>query len=174
MRFLKLNFLAMKEIIMKKILRYIVNADLFLSGISLVCLIIITFTGVISRYVFNTSYVWGEEAMLALIVWVVWFGGSAAFRHGNPIRIEIVVDMFPKRIQKIFSVFICLISTALLLYLLLRSISFLELMYNSKRVTQVLHISKTLVYSCIPISCILMIVNMIHKTFISLRENNNS
>jgi len=152
---------------------YIVNADLLISGTALVFLIIITFTGVISRYVLNASFVWGEEAMLALIIWVVWYGGSAAFRYGNPIRIEIIVDMFPMRVQRIVTGIICLTSTVLLSYLFIRSIYFVELMYTTKRTTQVMYISKALIYSCIPISCVLMIINMICKTFITLREDNN-
>ena len=154
---------------MKKVFGAITNADLFLSGASLVCLVIITFTGVIARYIFNSSYVWGEEAMLSLIIWVIWFGGSALFRISSPVSIEIIVDLLPKIFQIIITVFSWLVGIALLSFLLRQSVNFVELMFNTKRVTPVLYIPKALVYSCIPISCFLMIINMTYRTYKTLR-----
>ena len=160
---------------MKRIWRFIINADLLLSCTALVCLVIVTFTGVFARYLFNAPYIWGEEIMLALIIWVVWFAGSAIFRCGNPLCVEIFVDLLPKRIQKIITALICLTSVVLLTYLFIQSINFVQLMYRTSRATQVLRLPRWLMYSCIPISCALMIINMVSRAFTALckgKDNN--
>lgn len=150
---------------MKKLLAHIVRIDLYISCTALAVLILITFTGVITRYFFNAPYTWGEEVQLTLIVWVIWYGASAAFRYGNQICVDMVVDLFPQKVQKVIEIIIFLISAAMLVYLLSQSITYVAQLARTSRTTEVLHISKALIYSCMPISCALMILNYTYATW---------
>lgn len=150
---------------MKKILRHVVRIDLYISCTALAVLILITFTGVIARYFLNAPYTWGEEVQLALIVWVIWYGASAAFRYGNQICVDMVVDLFPKKVQKVIEIVIFLIAAVMLGYLFSQSVTYVSQLARTNRTTEVLHIPKALIYSCMPIGCGLMILNFTYATW---------
>ncbi|MBS6642132.1 MAG: TRAP transporter small permease [Clostridiaceae bacterium] len=153
---------------MKKVINFIVNLDLYIACVTLVVLILITFTGVISRYCFNAPYTWGEEMQLFMIVWTIWFAGSASCRYGQQICVDMVVDLFPKTFQKVLEVVIYIISAALLFYLFKKGIVYVQQLYKTNRTTEILHISRALIYSCVPICSLLMIVNMTYATWCSV------
>lgn len=57
--------------ISNKRLKSLLNLDLLVASISLITLIIITFFGVLMRYIFNNPFVWQQEVQLWCFVWVV-------------------------------------------------------------------------------------------------------
>ena len=68
------------------------------------------------RYCFGNPFVWQEEVQLALSVWVVFLGGRYAFVCGNHAAIDVIVEMFPEKIQKAISILIAIISVIVLAY----------------------------------------------------------
>lgn len=157
---------------MKKVIDFIVNLDLYIACVTLVALILITFTGVISRYCFNAPYTWGEEVQLFLIVWTIWFAGSASCRYGQQICVDMVVDLFPKAFQKVLEVVIYLICVGLLFYLFQKGTVYVQQLYKTNRTTEILHISRAFIYSCVPVCSLLMIVNMTYATWCSVFGKN--
>lgn len=145
---------------MKKVLKMIVNLDILISCVALVILIAVTFSNAILRYFFNAPYQWGEEVQMILIVWLIWFGGSCAFRTGNQICVDILLGLLPKGMQKVIHVVIFLISAAVLAFLMVQGIAYVEQLADTNRITETLHIPRVVVYSCMPVSCLLMIGNM--------------
>ena len=99
---------------MKNIIHKILSLDLVISGIALIVLIILTFLGSLMRYIINKPIIWQEEVQIGLAIWVIFFGASAAFRYSNHIAIDMIVDMFPKNIQKIIEVLIAIITISVL------------------------------------------------------------
>ena len=81
-----------------KALKVLGNLDMVFAGVLMVGLIVLTFVGVIRRYFLRDPITWMEEVQMLLFLWVVFLGGSAAFRTGSHIAIEIVVDALPKKI----------------------------------------------------------------------------
>ena len=77
------------------------NADVLAACGALVLLVGVTFFGVIMRYCLGDPFVWQEEVQLALIIWVVFLGGRYAFVCGNHAAIDVIVEMFPEKLQKI-------------------------------------------------------------------------
>lgn len=142
-----------------KILPILANIDVFVAGIALAILIILTFLGVIWRRAFGAPFTWLEEVQLACMVWIVFASAGAAFRYGNHVAIEMVVDLMPKKIQKVFTVFISVVVVAVISYLFVQSIGFIQLFIKSGRTTPMLEIPYTLIYGIAPVSFILMILN---------------
>ena len=95
---------------MKKIGKILANIDLMISCIALLALIYVTFSNVILRYFLNAPYQWGEEVQMILIVWLIWFGGSAAFRTGNQICVDMILGLLPRRLQTVVNIVIYIIS----------------------------------------------------------------
>ena len=135
------------------------NLDFIISGTMLAALILYTFLGVVMRYLIRKPIIWGEEFQLFCIVIIVFFGAGAGFRTGSHVAIDIVVDRFPEKAQKIFECVIYVISVGVFIYFALQSAAFVRQMYTTKRTTDILDIPHFITYSAFPLGCALMIVN---------------
>ena len=144
-------------------MKIIGNLDIAVAASMLIILITVTFLGVFMRYLVNRPFSWQEEVQLACMVWIVFAGGGAAFRMGNHVAIEMVVDLFPKTVQRIIEYFIGLVVTVVLLYLTWQSFAFLEVFIRTGRSTSMLGIPFSLIYGIAPVSFILMIINYFYS-----------
>ena len=81
-------------------LSILANLDIAVAAVILAVLIVLTFAGVIWRYIFNAPFTWLEEVQTSCMVWIVFAGAGAAFRMGNHVAIEMIVDMMPEKMQK--------------------------------------------------------------------------
>ncbi|MDR2445321.1 MAG: TRAP transporter small permease [Spirochaetaceae bacterium] len=137
----------------------LVNLDFIISGTMLAVLILYTFFGVIMRYFIRKPIIWGEEFQLFCIVIIVFFGAGAGFRTGSHVAIDIVVDRFPPKLQKIFEWLIYVISMGVFIYFTLQSAAFVRQMYATRRTTDILDIPHFITYSAFPLGCVFMMVN---------------
>ncbi len=112
------------------VLRLLLNLDTVLSSVSLVALIGVTFGGAIMRYVFNSPFAWQEEVQLMLIVWIVFFGGRYAFAAGNHCAIDVLVELFPKKVQRYLSLVILALTLIALGYTAWQSCAYILQMYR--------------------------------------------
>lgn len=141
------------------------NLDIVVASVVLAILIVLTFAGVPFRYVFNKPFTWLEEVQLACMVWIVFAAAGAAFRAGNQVAIEMVVDMLPKKLQKVVEVLISVIVVAVLGYLLYQSFGYLEIFVRSGRSTPMLKIPYVFIYGIAPVSYVLMVISYFYALF---------
>ncbi|WMC92125.1 TRAP transporter small permease [Kineothrix sp. MB12-C1] len=137
----------------------ILGIDYCISGVCLILLVCVTFFGVIWRYFLNSPFIWQEEVQLGLITWVIYFGASAAFRNGSHIAIDMIVDMFPEKMQKVMDVIIYIVSMGVLGFIFINGISLVQQFIRTSRVTNILRIPTQYIYMAIPIGCVLMAVS---------------
>lgn len=145
--------------IKNKFLNTLINLDYVIAGASLITLITITFLGVLMRYFFSTPFIWQEEVQLWCFMWIVFFGAGAAFRTGNHIAIDILVDSFPIKLKKVVEIFNYVVVTAVLIYFYKHSSTLVEQMIKTGRTTNILKINYAIIYRAFPIGCLLMILN---------------
>lgn len=149
------------------------NLDVWVAGIALSILIVITFFGVIMRYVFSDPFVWLEEVQIGLFLWVVFLGGSAAFRMRAHVEISMLVDLFPKVVQQVVSIFIYFVVSGSLLYLGMKSSDMVAMFLRTQKSTSVLSIPSAFIYGIIPASALLMWISYtkpIVKDLMALHE----
>lgn len=151
-----------KESTLKTILG---NLDIAVASIALIILIVLTFSGVIMRYIVGKPYTWLEEVQLFCMVWIVFAAGGAAFRTGSHVAIEMVVEMFPENVQKVIGYIIDIVVFAVIAYLFWNSIGFIQMFLKSGRSTSMLKIPLALQYVIAPISYILMIVSYFYTKY---------
>jgi len=135
------------------------NLDIAIASVTLAILIVLTFLGVIWRYILGAPFTWLEEVQLACLVWIVFAAGGAAFRTGNHVAIEMVVDLMPKKMQRVMTVLISIVVVAVLGYLFYETIGFLQMFARSGRSTSMLNIPYTLIYGIALLSYVDMIVS---------------
>jgi TRAP-type C4-dicarboxylate transport system permease small subunit len=143
----------------------LLNIDIAIAGTALVVLIVLTFFGVIMRYIFGSPFTWLEEVQLWCMVWIVYAAAGAAFRTGSHVAIEMVVELFPKAVQKIIEILISLVVVSVIGFLFIESIGFVKLFVRSGRTTNMLSVPYSLIYGIVPISCILMIINFFYAKY---------
>lgn len=146
----------------KKILA---NLDMVCAGIALVVLIVVTFGGVIFRYLLDSPIIWAEEVQLWCFLWVTFLGSGAAFRYGSHVAIEIVYELLPKAAKKILDVIIYVIVMGILIYLLILGGDLLDLMVKIGKTTSILQIPMWFINGIIPVGCILMMVSYTYSFY---------
>ncbi|NDL66852.1 TRAP transporter small permease [Anaerotalea alkaliphila] len=141
------------------------NLDLVVGGIALAALVVLTFSGVIMRYAFSQPFTWLEEVQLWCMVWIVYITAGAAFRTGSHVAIEMVVDMFPVKLQKVMEVLISIVVVVVIAYLFVQSVGFVNLFLMNGRTTNMLSVPFALIYGIVPISAISMLFNFFYAAW---------
>ncbi|MGH1331637.1 MAG: TRAP transporter small permease [Paracoccaceae bacterium] len=81
-------------------------------------MVLLTFTNVVMRYIFNSSLIWGLEVVLILFAWLVLFGIAYGFKVTSHLGVDALTNMLPHRGQRIMgllSALACLIYALLLM-----------------------------------------------------------
>ena len=99
-----------------KIASVLMNLDIAVASAILAILIVLTFLGVIWRYIFDAPFTWLEEVQTSCLVWIVFAAAGAAFRTGNHVAIQMIVDLMPAKVQKIMEWFISIVVVAVVGY----------------------------------------------------------
>jgi TRAP-type C4-dicarboxylate transport system permease small subunit len=76
----------------------------WLTSAILVALLLIVLAQIVSRYVFNSSLSWTEEAARYLMIWGVLLGAGLAYLNGYLISIELFVSRFPAPLRRVVRV----------------------------------------------------------------------
>ena len=141
------------------------NLDIVVASIILAILIVLTFLGVVWRYIFNAPFTWLEEVQTSCMVWIVFAGAGAAFRSGNHVAIEMIVDLMPKSMQKIMVILISIVVVVVIGYLFMQSIGFIQVFVKSGRSTSMLKIPYSWVYGIAIVSYFDMIISYFYALF---------
>ena len=59
----------------------LMNIDIVVASIILAILIVLTFLGVVWRYIFNAPFTWLEEVQTSCMVWIVFAGANPDFHR---------------------------------------------------------------------------------------------
>lgn len=140
----------------KKILS---NLDLALAGVAFVILIVVTFGGVIMRYILSSPLAWAEEVQLWMFLWITFLGAGAAFRYGSHVAVEIVYEILPVKVKHVMDYINYIIVMLILLYLMFLGFDLLALMAKIGKTTAILRIPTMFINAVIPICCLIMMVS---------------
>jgi len=72
-------------------------------------MVIIIFYQVIARYVFNNPPKWSEEIALLLMIWITLLVAGIELRKGIHMRVELFINLFTEKINKILDTVVYLI-----------------------------------------------------------------
>ena len=100
-----------------KVISILANLDIAVASVILTVLIVLTFLGVVWRYIFNNPFTWLEEVQTSCMVWIVFAAAGAAFRSGNHVAIEMIVDLMPAKMQKVMEWLISIVVVVVIGYL---------------------------------------------------------
>ncbi|MDV7104021.1 TRAP transporter small permease [Vibrio sp. TH_r3] len=79
---------------------------------------LLTFANVVCRYVFNDNILWALELTVFMFAWMVLVGASYGVKRHFHIGVDVIINMAPKGLQKIYAIIavsLCLCFSVLLL-----------------------------------------------------------
>ena len=85
---------------MKKFLQKYDKFEEYLLIGSLVFNVLLIFSQILMRTIFNYSLSWTEELSRYIFIWQTWLGTSIALKYKQHIRVEILINIFKKAKNK--------------------------------------------------------------------------
>lgn len=152
-------------------LKRVLNLDYILTATIFVVLVIITFLGVISRYFLGEPFTWLEELQLALFLALIYLGGGAAFRTGGHVAIDVLVDRFSLRAQRVTKWIVAAVVSLILGFFAWQGIGLVANLAAVDRTTNILDIPAPLIYSVVPVGMIWMIINYLVSEYFGTEDD---
>ncbi len=148
-------------------LNFIEEWILFISvNVALVAL----FANVVLRYGFNYSLAWSEELVREVIILTTFIGCSAAIRNRSMIKIDAMIQIFPK-LKLPFTYFSNIMLLAFAVLLVYYGWKMAELQVLTSQKTIILRIPLVYLYSILPITGVMMIIRTIHVMYLDITEH---
>lgn len=91
---------------------------------------LLAFINVVLRYVFDGGWAWAGEMTNYLFIWSAFFAAAYGFRKGIHISVTILIEKFPAPIAKAYLVFSSALTTVFLMFIVVYSVQYLQVMYE--------------------------------------------
>jgi C4-dicarboxylate transporter DctQ subunit len=129
----------------------VVQAASYALGVLLLIAACINVANVIARYVFRRPFVWGEEIILYLVIWLVFIGlPVAAWRHLH-LRMDVVYEWFPRALRRLVGIVIALVTLWLCAQMVFLAWRVIALLQSNNQRSAAAGVPMFLVYWAIPI-----------------------
>jgi len=147
---------------MSKVIGFMNTSLKYILFILMSALILCVFAQVIFRFVIEQPLAWTEELARFILFWLTFLGAAYAMSLKAHVSIDFFVNKLPKSLYKASLVLSALISTVFFYILVTEGYSIT--MRTMGQLTPVLEIPMGIVYTVIPISGIILTINLMHIT----------
>lgn len=93
-------------------------------------MVLLTFSQVIARYIFNSGWGAALEATTLMFAWMILFGASYGIKIGAHLGVDALVTLFPSKLFRVATVFGALTGVAYALILLSGSFTYIAKMWQ--------------------------------------------
>lgn len=146
-----------------KLMDGIVTIIEYIMSATLAIMAFVTVLEVVRRYIFGLSYPWAEELVRYLLVWVTFVGGSVAFKTGNMVLLDLVINYLSDKNKNILAMITNTVSLAFLAYLFHYSVRYTFSSVIIDQISTGLGVSMLYAYLSVPLGFGLMIVFSINN-----------
>lgn len=137
------------------------KVQIFIVSIFLSLLVICVIIQVVARFLFNTGLAWTDEISIFSFLWASLIGAAIAVETSNAHLIDFFINLLPKDIKKIVSIFVVFLLVICLLILIKYGIDLCLLVHFQR--SAVLNMPMSYMYACLPISALFMLVSSIFE-----------
>ncbi|MCG8566805.1 MAG: TRAP transporter small permease [Desulfobacterales bacterium] len=109
------------------------------------------FVNVVLRYGFNYTLAWSEELVRIVIIYSTFVGASMAVRQGAMIRIDAVVQVFP-RLKKWLTLYTHLLMLGFAVIMVYYGYQMTRLQWVTQQKTIIMQIPLVIVYAIMPVT----------------------
>ncbi len=113
------------------------------------------FANVVLRYGFNYTLAWSEELVRIVIIYSTFIGASVAVRQGAMIRIDAVVQVFP-RLKKGLTLYTHLLMLGFAGIMVFHGCKMAHLQWLTHQKTIIMQIPLVIVYAVMPVTGVMI------------------
>ncbi|EGL81747.1 Tripartite ATP-independent periplasmic transporter DctQ component [Caldalkalibacillus thermarum TA2.A1] len=153
---------------MGNFVRMVNNGIKYFLILLLAVLIVVVMLQVIFRFVIHQPLAWTEELARYCLVWLTFLGAAYAMSARAHVGVEFLINLVPLGVRKGMVLLAALVS--LIFFLIIIGQGY-ELMQRSMtQLTPVLRLPMGIVYSVIPLSGLIFVMNLFHVTLEEMRK----
>lgn len=119
---------------------------------------VLVFTNVVSRYLFNHSFVWAEEISRYMMIWVGFLGSGLVLRIGAHIAVDVFQDLMPRRVAQAMRLAVLTVMLVCIGAMGWLGVQYVAFAWGQE--TPVLNWNFGLIYLVIPIGAALMLLHL--------------
>ena len=164
---------------MKKAIEFIEKTPVtkIVSSILIMAMAVIMTMNVVTRYVFNFSFKWGDEILRYMAVYLAFIGTAAAWEYaGTHVAVTLFVEkVLPEKVRPAIRLLSDIITLVFLGFVTRYGFVLVKKIQASHQASPALRVPMYLVYMIVPICMIISILHVIlqivhRKTFLYPRE----
>ncbi|EGL81970.1 Tripartite ATP-independent periplasmic transporter DctQ component [Caldalkalibacillus thermarum TA2.A1] len=140
-----------------------------ITALFLAVMVLLIFLQIISRAVFQSSFAWTEELARYLMIWVTFLGASFAFQYGAHIGIEVVVNQLSPLLARLVKLCAAIACTVFFIVMIAKGLEIYDRAMIQR--SAAMGIPMGYVYTVIPLSGLLMLLNLIDVTLKEWRQD---
>lgn len=137
----------------------IISGGLLSLGVTLI------FYGVIMRYVFNDARSWVDEISQYMIIWGTLIGTSVALRNDHHIKVDMLFNVLPKKVQHYVTLFAHTVGITFSLFIGFYGYQLVSFTHKTGQVSTDVGIPLYLVYSILPLTGALLTLRFVVKFY---------
>lgn len=146
---------------MKKISDMILRVEELCAGVMLCMIAVLVFWSAVARTI-GMPVNWAQDVSLLAFAWLTFIGSDIIIKSGSLIRIDMLVNKFPKAIQKVLTL---VFDVMMLLFLLVLIVyGFIPVSQSWNRTFNTMKMSYAWCTLAVPVGSLLMFFSAIGKT----------
>ncbi|NLJ58548.1 MAG: TRAP transporter small permease [Tissierellia bacterium] len=133
-------------------------------------MVLALFYQIIMRFVFERANVWSEELTRYSFIWMSMLGSSVATRRSKNMDVDFFVNLMPRKLQKVNSIFTTVLIILFLLVIIIFGVSLVIMTH--KQLSAGMQIPMSYMYASVPTGGLLILIFTIETIIDDLKSNN--
>ncbi|WP_294150485.1 TRAP transporter small permease [uncultured Clostridium sp.] len=159
---------------MKLIRKLDQSLEEWILGALLIGMAVILLIQILMRAVVGNSLTWAEEVARYFYVWSVFLSLGCTIRNGTVLRVDLLLELLPKRLRQLIEILLDLINVVLYAGLAYFSVSVMQKVQISGQTSPALEIPMYLVYAIIPIGFVMASLRSVQKIYFDATGKKNT
>jgi C4-dicarboxylate transporter DctQ subunit len=126
----------------------------------------ISFLNVVSRYVFNSPFSWGDELTVLMLAWFVYLPQPALECEDKQLQLTVVYNAVGPRVRVVFNLLRSLVTAAIGLFICYWGYKVIMMNYGLAGKTMALRLPLWIIYIVLPLSMLLVALVRIFDLFV--------
>jgi len=139
-----MTLVSRAELFVARLLQFVVGS-VMLGGV------LINFANVVARYLFLRPFVWAEEVMQFLNIWVVMLGAAVITRNGTHLKMDAVYNLIPARARRALDALTNLLILAVSAYVIAQALQMIQMLAATGQRSVIARFPMNLMYAAIPV-----------------------
>jgi len=134
--------------------------------LGIIMTMLITFTNVITRYIFHVGVGWSEELVRFIMIWITFIGMGIAIRNGSHVSIDFFVKKLGRKIKKQADRIGHLLAASFCFFLFVSSLILTFKVFRQEQITAGLQIRIGFIYLILPATTLISTIRYFILMFV--------